>query len=186
MFLLSFKDWGSSHGVFFTKERLYYTDSKTGTKKWTPFVRVSKRYPTWFGHWGPAYHLYQSNSTSTDCCAPVEVSKPMLVNSNVVQLPDGSGFSVMSFSLPKSHWIYQRDEETENELPIHVLTNPRIVSYEERRASMVPAVREAIRQSTANGTEPDFDPDALVMNVLNNILGLPPIDFIRRRQNESA
>ena len=49
MYWLSFKKWDSSHGIFFVYERAYIRGYK-----WTPFIRVRKRYKTWLGYFqGP-------------------------------------------------------------------------------------------------------------------------------------
>lgn len=45
MIWINLDSWNSSHGHFFTRERVY----RNG--KWTPFCRVRKRYNSWFGYW---------------------------------------------------------------------------------------------------------------------------------------
>jgi hypothetical protein len=49
MIWLSFANWHSSSGRFFTLTRIY-----SPGWRWTPFVRVRKRYRSWFGFWGRA------------------------------------------------------------------------------------------------------------------------------------
>jgi len=67
-------------------------------------------------------------------------------------LPDGSGFVIESYPLPKDHWIY-----SDVELP---LTNQDPVEKQRE------AAKYAIRSATRNGTITDFDPDAMVQNFL--------------------
>jgi hypothetical protein len=69
-------------------------------------------------------------------------------------LPDGSGFFVGTFPLPKDHWLYSDVEDT---LPLPYL-NPEKKQQE--------AARYAIRGATNKGKITDFDPDALVQNFL--------------------
>lgn len=85
-------------------------------------------------------------------------------------LPDGSGFFTASMPLPKDHWLYapssrwdsKRDEL--EELPLPILTR-------ELEGHVRVAIRYAIRTATMNGTEPDFDPDALVQSAIYALCG---------------
>jgi hypothetical protein len=85
-------------------------------------------------------------------------------------LPDGSAFFTGSFPLPKDHWLYaprsewdsDRDEYAEVPVPILTQTN---------RDAVVAAVRYAIRGATMQGTDMDFDPDALVQNAVYALCG---------------
>lgn len=88
---------------------------------------------------------------------------------DVTILPDGSAFGVMSFPLPKDHWLYAPREyepgaEEPKELPHPILTHA-------HRAEVVAAVRYAIRGATMCGKEKDFDPDALVQNAVYALCG---------------
>lgn len=97
-------------------------------------------------------------------------------------LPDGSGFAGMSIPLSKDHWLYK---DGENVPPmglrcgtaeqVHILhgrgEGVRIFSREGLRARVVAAARYAIRGATMNGKEMDFDPDALVQNMVVGLLG---------------
>lgn len=88
----------------------------------------------------------------------------------VTVLPDGSAFSVVSFPLPKDHWLYaplaawdsERDDMADTPHPI--LTNA-------QREAVVAAARYAIRGATMRGQKPDFDPDALVLNFCYALCG---------------
>lgn len=91
----------------------------------------------------------------------------MADNDGVTVLPDGSGFAVGSMPLPTDHWLYAEGHED----PPAAL---RIGVGEERdvlAAHVRAAARYAIRGATMNGKEPDFDPDALVLNMIVGLLG---------------
>lgn len=85
------------------------------------------------------------------------------------KLPDGSGFFVMSLPLPKDHWLY---EEKVNipPMPFKIGTEP---PGDRLRLSrkIAEAAKFAIRASTMNGKEMDFDPDAMVQNMIVGLLG---------------
>lgn len=84
-------------------------------------------------------------------------------------LPDGSGFALMSFKLPDDHWLYDQV----------LLQNPpmkmRMGSDDPRRKMWEELISEGvmygIKAATMNGKEDDFDPDALVRNVLIALFG---------------
>lgn len=87
----------------------------------------------------------------------------------VTILPDGSAFAVMSYPLPKEHWLYaERQYEEGAEEPLE-LGKP-ILTHALRDA-VVAAVRYAIRGATNCGKESDFDPDALVQNAVYALCG---------------
>ena len=84
-------------------------------------------------------------------------------------LPDGSGFGIMSFPLPKDHWLYKEREYEEgavdpNDLPAPILTHS-------LRQQVIAAIRYAVRSATNCGKEDDFDPDALVQNAVYALCG---------------
>jgi hypothetical protein len=92
------------------------------------------------------------------------------------QLPDGSGFAVLSMPLPENHWLTAEPVTTYYEEP----PMPWRVGVGEGRwgiprASLADDVRVAsrwaIRASTMNGKENDFDPDAMVQNMIVALLG---------------
>lgn len=90
-------------------------------------------------------------------------------------LPDGSGFAVMSMPLPESHWIYG-DKTLEDEhgyepppMPMRMgMDDPRREDFAEM---LRVAGRYAVRAATMKGSEPDFDPDALIQNLITGMLG---------------
>jgi hypothetical protein len=92
------------------------------------------------------------------------------MDDGVTVLPDGSAFAVVSFPLPKDHWLYaersawdsKRDDYAETPLPI--LTNA-------HRYAVTAAGRYAVRGATMCGKEMDFDPDALVLNLCYALCG---------------
>lgn len=84
-------------------------------------------------------------------------------------LPDGSCFGVMSFPLPKDHWIYAERQYAEGadepvDLPAPILTHA-------LHDQVVAAIRYAVRGATMCGKEMDFDPDALVQNAVYALCG---------------
>jgi len=78
-------------------------------------------------------------------------------------LPDGSGFAVASFPLPKDHWLYA---DHDNEPPI-----PESEWNPAAREMIIRAARYAVRCATRNGRDMDFDPDALVQCMVVGMLG---------------
>jgi hypothetical protein len=83
-------------------------------------------------------------------------------------LPDGSGFFTASFPLPKNHWIYA---EHDNVPPMGLRCGTVHPLHNELSEKVCAAARYAIRCSTMNGREDDFDPDALERNMLVGLLG---------------
>ena len=83
-------------------------------------------------------------------------------------LPDGSGFAVMSMPLPKDHWL-TADHDNVPPMPYRLGTDSPFhqLAVEKIRE----AAKYAIRASTMNGAELDFDPDAMVQNFVTGLLG---------------
>ena len=87
----------------------------------------------------------------------------------VTILPDGSAFGVMTFPLPKDHWLYAPNEYRDGEYePIDL---PKPILTHALRDAVVAAVRYAVRGATMRGQETDFDPDALVQNAVYALCG---------------
>lgn len=87
------------------------------------------------------------------------------------RLPDGSGFAVMSMPLPKDHWLFK---EHENEPPaslISCLNHHCSPGSHCVRDAIREAGRYAVRCATRNGKDMDFDPDCVVQQVVNGMLG---------------
>lgn len=83
-------------------------------------------------------------------------------------LPDGSGYAVISYPLPKDHWSTAPGFNVPP-MPMRMGTDDpgRDIKADQIRA----AARYAIRASTMNGQESDFDPDAMVQNFVVGMLG---------------
>jgi hypothetical protein len=87
---------------------------------------------------------------------------------SVTVLPDGSGCATMSMPLPNGHWL---KEEGYNIPPMGLrmgIAHPDHAAMVERVRA---AARYAIRASTMNGQVEDFDPDAMVQNMVVGLLG---------------
>lgn len=84
------------------------------------------------------------------------------------RLPDGSGAAVVSFPLPDNHWL---TAEHENVPPMPF----RMGTDDPRRTEWKNAIRDAgkyaVRCATMNGADNDFDPDALVQNLVVGMIG---------------
>lgn len=96
----------------------------------------------------------------------------------VGRLPDGSGFATISWPLRPDHWIYGKDDKkvpgydfTYNAPPMPFrmgFNDPRRNEWAEKIRA---AGRYAVRSATMDGKESDFDPDALVQNLVVGMLG---------------
>lgn len=83
-------------------------------------------------------------------------------------LPDGSAFDTFSMELPKDHWLYKSGSNVPP-MPLRLgTTDPRRQAFGE---AVRAAAKYAIRASTRNGKDPDFDPDAMVQNMEVGLLG---------------
>jgi len=88
---------------------------------------------------------------------------------NYGPLPDGSGFVLGSFPLPKDHWIYQGEGDLDSPAPfLRGTDDPDRKAWAQK---IIEAARFAIRGATRHGKEMDFDPDALVLNMVVGMLG---------------
>jgi hypothetical protein len=90
--------------------------------------------------------------------------------SKVTKLPDGSGFFTASLPLPIDHWLYAQRGEWDSERDDYK-DKPRAILTHELRERVVAAARYAIRAATNCGEEKDFDPDALVQNIVSALCG---------------
>ena len=86
--------------------------------------------------------------------------------------PDGHGNAIISYPLPKDHWL---TKPSFDEPPM-----PFVVGTMELRSGMTremwadaikKAAKYAIRASTENGKINDFDPDAMVQNFIVGMIG---------------
>ena len=85
-------------------------------------------------------------------------------------LPDGHGVATASFPLRKDHWLYADDGGFDAPpMPMRMGTaDPRRQEFNEMVRK---AARYAVRAATLKGREADFDPDALVQNMVVGLLG---------------
>lgn len=83
-------------------------------------------------------------------------------------LPDGSGGATMSMPLPKDHWLTAEHDNTPP-MPMRLGTDNPL--REPMAQALRAAGRYAVRCATMNGKEDDFDPDALVQNLVTGFLG---------------
>lgn len=86
----------------------------------------------------------------------------------MVRLPDGSGAFIASMPLPKDHWVFS-DEREPPPMTLRCGTSNKI--RKDLEVALRVAARWAVRGATMRGTEKDFDPDALVQNVIIGALG---------------
>lgn len=88
----------------------------------------------------------------------------------LVVLPDGHGFATMSLPLPADHWLTKETEQYEAPpMPFRLGTDhPQHNEWVEKIRA---AARYAVRAATMNGKENDFDPDALVQNMVVGMVG---------------
>lgn len=75
-------------------------------------------------------------------------------------LPDGSAFFTAEYPLPADHWLYEKQAAPPEPILTHRL-----------HKEVITAARYAIRDTTANGQIKDFDPDAMVQNIILAICG---------------
>lgn len=78
------------------------------------------------------------------------------------------GFATLSFPLRKDHWIFNEEEEPAPMSMRMGTDNPRREEMENRIRM---AARYAIRESTRNGKDMNFNPDAMVQNFIIGTLG---------------
>jgi hypothetical protein len=83
------------------------------------------------------------------------------------RLPDGSGFATMSMPLPKDHWLTKPGLEPPP-MPFRMREGPTRQEWVEKISA---AGKYAVRASTMNGTDNDFDPDAMLQNLVVGMIG---------------
>lgn len=127
-------------------------------------------------------------------------------------LPDGSGVATMSFELPKDHWLYAPYTEDGVEcyepppMSLRMLWHGPVpsgpvrgsgtwslygepipqFSHRELADALRAAGRYAIRAATMDGKEKDFDPDALIQNLVVCALGYHTPDGLTKTGDEWA
>lgn len=86
-------------------------------------------------------------------------------------LPDGSGFATASFPLPADHWLYFENEHKYEAPPMGMRCGTNHPRYFEMKKMIYEAARYAVKRATMNGKCMDFDPDALVQNMVTGLIG---------------
>lgn len=84
---------------------------------------------------------------------------------------------VVSLPLPPDHWIY---ESNQPEPPMPWRTGTADPLHGQMTAQVRNAAKWALRAATMNGKEPDFDPDAVVQNMVIALLGYFTPDGLSR------
>jgi hypothetical protein len=102
---------------------------------------------------------------------PLGPPKPRIVDA--IKTPDGFS-AVVSFPLPKNHWIFE--EHGEPPAPLHTDSNETRMRLE---SIFRKVVKYAIQASTMSGKDMDFDPDAMIQNFLVGLFGYCPPNFPR-------
>lgn len=90
----------------------------------------------------------------------IEFSEP-------IELPDGSGVMTGKFPLPKDHWIYEASGEPPMPMKRGVEDPVRKTMTEQVRA----AAQYALQCATMSGGDMDFDPDAVIQNLIVGLFG---------------
>jgi hypothetical protein len=84
-------------------------------------------------------------------------------------LPDGSGFATVSMPLPKGHWLTAESYNSTPPMPFRMGTDhPR---HEEFKKAIWAAGKYALRSATNNGKIQDYDPDAVIQNLIVGLIG---------------
>lgn len=96
--------------------------------------------------------------------------------SEITVLPDGSAFGVMSLPLPDNHWLFAEPESGYEEPPMPMQMGTDDPCREEMKEKLWQAGKYAIRAATSNGEINDFDPDALIQNLVIGMLGYNTLD----------
>lgn len=106
------------------------------------------------------------------------------IMSEITVLPDGSAFAVMSLPLPDDHWLFAKSESGHEKPPIPMRMSTDGPRRAEMRKKLQQAGRYAIRAATMNGKIDDFDPDALIQNLIVGMLGYNTPDGLSRQEEE--
>lgn len=106
----------------------------------------------------------------------------MMSNKDIV-LPDGSSFFTASMPIHADHWLYAPECREWDEARDCSADTPLPIISNEYRAAVKEAIKWAVRGATMNGKEPDFDPDALVLNATYALCG--PVTSRLDRADES-
>lgn len=107
-----------------------------------------------------------------DVANMIEAAGGKVTSMTIINEGDGQmhGAATASFPLRKDHWLYADDGQYEAPpMPMRMgIDDPRRDRY---IAMVKSAARYAVRAATMKGKEDDFDPDALVQNMVTGMLG---------------
>lgn len=93
-------------------------------------------------------------------------------------LSDGSGFATLSTPLPSNHWLYERvgfgdgPQEFVPPAPWTMLVGGHTQVRRYLAEVLRPGIMAGVRDATRGGRDDDFDPDALVNQSINGLLGV--------------
>lgn len=92
-------------------------------------------------------------------------------------LPDGSACGTLSFPLPDGHWLFA-DGHNEPPAPYRMgVSDPRRKPLEK---ALLAAAKYAVRATTRNGKDDEWDPDAMVRNFVLGFVGYHTEDGFSR------
>ena len=117
------------------------------------------------------WNIYKSWKREVDgyYSEPSEKENEYASVSHTTVLPDGSAFFTASFPLPKNHWIYEEKKEYEYP-PMLCRKGTDDPQRDFFAKALTEAGRYALRSATMNGKE-DYDPDAVIQNLIVGYLG---------------
>src|SRR3972149_9877267 len=95
--------------------------------------------------------------------------------------PDGSGFATASFPLPPDHWPHKPGYNVPP-MPMRVGTGP---ERDRLAAQISEAARYAVRVTTVNGEDNDYDPDAWGQNMIVGLLRYSTQDGLRAGRSDN-
>ena len=91
--------------------------------------------------------------------------------SEITVLPDGHAFGVIDFPLSKDHWLFAEPESGYEIPPMPMRIGTDDPRRSEMKEMLQQAGRYAVRAATSNGKIDDFDPDAIIQNLIVGMLG---------------
>jgi hypothetical protein len=120
-------------------------------------------------------------STGEDAVREIAKAVGGTIN-EIGRLPDGSGFATMSIPLSKDHWIYSGSGRDDSPAPFRLGAKDKIrviigdhfdvcFSKSVMQEYLRDAFKYAIRSSTGHGEDMDFDPNAMLQNLMTGLFG---------------
>ena len=102
--------------------------------------------------------------------------------SEITVLPDGSAFGTISLPLPDDHWLFAEPESGYENPPMPMRIGTDDPRRREMKEMLQQAGRYAVRAATANGKVDNYDPDAVIQNLIVGMLGYNTPDGKRTRK----